>query len=261
MNCTSKAVPLTDIAARFGTPTYVYFKSRIDDSILPSRWRFCRAATSDLLRPQGQFQSGFAEPLGATRRWLRHRFRGELKRVIAAGGDPRKTVFSGVGKSVAEMRFALDADVLCFNVESASELKRLERVAREAGKVAPISFRVNPDVDAKTHPYISTGLKASKFGVAFSEALQLYQAAKAMPCIRITGIDCHIGSQIIQMAPLREALHRMLSLVDRWQGKASALTISMPAADSASATATRRRRHWRNTRRRSSLCSPAARRC
>jgi diaminopimelate decarboxylase len=210
-----EAVPMTDIAARFGTPTYVYSKAalmtayrRLDTAFAERRHLICYALKANsslaLLNLLARLGAGFDIVSG-----------GELKRVIAAGGDPRKTVFSGVGKSVAELRFALDADVLCFNVESESELKRLDRIAGEAGKVAPVSFRVNPDVDAKTHPYISTGLKASKFGVAFDKALQLYRAANALPNIRIIGIDCHIGSQIVEMAPLREALQRMLSLVDR----------------------------------------------
>jgi diaminopimelate decarboxylase len=140
---------------------------------------------------------------------------GELARVIAAGGDPSKVVFSGVGKTEAEMRSALEAGIFCFNVESASELDRLNSVAGSMNKVAPVSLRVNPNVDAKTHPYISTGLKNNKFGVAYEEALALYQAAAKMPNIAIHGVDCHIGSQLTELSPFLDALDRVLALVDQ----------------------------------------------
>jgi diaminopimelate decarboxylase len=139
---------------------------------------------------------------------------GELKRVLAAGGDPRKVIFSGVGKTAAEIEFALAQGILCFNIESAPELERVAQVAAKAGRVAPISLRVNPDVDAGTHPYISTGLKENKFGVAFDEALALYRRAAALPSLRIEGIDCHIGSQLTDISPLLEALDKMLGLID-----------------------------------------------
>jgi diaminopimelate decarboxylase len=134
--------------------------------------------------------------------------------VIAAGGDPRKTIFSGVGKTTQEIGFALAQGIRCFNVESASELEHIDNAARQAGKVAPISLRVNPDVDARTHPYISTGLKENKFGVDFDAALDLYRRATKLGGVRVAGIDCHIGSQLSDPAPLYEALDRMLSLVD-----------------------------------------------
>lgn len=140
---------------------------------------------------------------------------GELQRVIAAGGDPRKTVFSGVGKSAAEIRFALEQDILCFNVESAAELDRIEKLARELNKPAPISFRVNPDVDAQTHPYISTGLKENKFGIAYQEAEGLYSKAADSLHLKLVGIDFHIGSQILDSAPIVEACGKILQLVDR----------------------------------------------
>jgi diaminopimelate decarboxylase len=139
---------------------------------------------------------------------------GELARVIAAGGDASKVVFSGVGKTADEMRQALSHGIKCFNVESASELSRLNKIAGEMGKVAPISLRVNPDVDAKTHPYISTGLKGNKFGVAHEDALRIYQLAATMPNLKITGIDCHIGSQLTETRPFADALDRVLALVD-----------------------------------------------
>jgi diaminopimelate decarboxylase len=140
---------------------------------------------------------------------------GELERVIAAGGDPSKVVFSGVGKTEVEMRRALALGIFCFNVESSSELERLNQVAGSMGKIAPISLRVNPNVDAKTHPYISTGLKNNKFGVAYEEALSIYQAAAKMPNIDIHGVDCHIGSQLTELSPFLDALDRVLALVDQ----------------------------------------------
>lgn len=148
---------------------------------------------------------------------------GELARVLAAGGDPAKVVFSGVGKTAAEMRQALKAGIRCFNVESAPELDRLNAVAGELGQRAPISLRVNPDVDPKTHPYISTGLKENKFGVAFDEAEALYARAATLPHIAVTGIDCHIGSQILDPSPFVEALDKILGLVDRLAARGIAL--------------------------------------
>jgi len=209
-----EAVPLEAIAARFGTPTYVYSKAalvsayrRLDEAFAAREHLICYALKANsglaLLNLFARLGAGFDIVSG-----------GELKRVLRAGGDCAKVVFSGVGKTAAEMRFSLEAGVLCFNIESESELRRLDRIAGEAGKRAPISLRVNPDVEAKTHPYISTGLKSSKFGIAFDTALQLYRTASAMPNLRVTGIDCHIGSQITETAPLREALQKMLTLVD-----------------------------------------------
>jgi len=153
---------------------------------------------------------------------------GELARALAVGADPNKIVFSGVGKTRTEMRQALQAGVMCFNVESEAELDVLSEVALEAGGTARISLRVNPDVDAMTHPYISTGLKGNKFGVAHDDALAVYRHAAQLPGIELLGIDCHIGSQITAMGPYLDALDRVLDLVD--------------AVESASPTPTRRRR-------------------
>jgi diaminopimelate decarboxylase len=211
----AEAVDLHRIADAFGTPCYVYSRAAIEaayqayDLALARRNHLiCYAvkansslAVLNLLARQG---SGFDIVSG-----------GELERVIQAGGDPRKTVFSGVGKTAAEMGAALDAGILCFNVESESELKRLDRIAGEVGKPAPVSLRINPDVDAGTHPYIATGLKESKFGVALEDALSLYRRAAAMPHLRVVGIDCHIGAQITEVAPVAAALQKMLDLVDR----------------------------------------------
>ena len=140
---------------------------------------------------------------------------GEIARVLAAGGDASKIIFSGVGKTEAEMEYALGAGIKCFNVESLPELERLNDVAGRLGKIAPISFRINPDVDAKTHPYISTGLKANKFGIAMRDAEQAYQRAASLPHIQIIGVDCHIGSQLTDLSPLIAACERLIALIDR----------------------------------------------
>ena len=140
---------------------------------------------------------------------------GELLRVIAAGGDPQKCLFSGVGKTSDEIRLALSRNILCFNVESIAELYRINTIAGEMGKKAPISLRVNPNVDAKTHPYIATGLKDNKFGIAFEDAFATYQAAAQLPYLSIVGIDCHIGSQLLDDAPLLAALDKLIELIDQ----------------------------------------------
>ena len=207
-------VPLTAIADSFGTPCYVYsralltaayrtYDSAFDD--IPHLVCYAMKAnpTLAILDLFARLGSGFDIVSG-----------GELARVLAAGGDPGKVVFSGVGKSDAEMEAALAARILCFNVESASELDHLAAVATRMGMRAPISFRVNPDVDPLTHPYIATGLRDSKFGVALADAHTLYRRAAQMPSISIRGIDMHIGSQITELAPYREAASRMLALVD-----------------------------------------------
>jgi len=210
----AEQVPLQNIAARFGTPCYVYSRAALTDGFnqfakaLQGREHLiCYAVKANsnlaILNEFARMGSGFDIVSG-----------GELQRVLAAGGDARKVVFSGVGKSVAEMRVALDANILCFNVESAAELDRLNEVAGGMGKVAPVSLRVNPDVDAKTHPYISTGLKQNKFGVAYGEAVSLYRKARGLANLRITGIDCHIGSQLTETIPFIAAAEKILALVD-----------------------------------------------
>lgn len=216
-------VPLSTIAAEFGTPTYVYSKEaltsafkRFDAGFSGTDHLVCFAVKSNpslaILNLFAQLGAGFDIVSG-----------GELARVIAAGGDPSKVVFSGVGKTEAEMRAALEAGIFCFNVESAAELERLNTVAGSMGKIAPVSLRVNPNVDAKTHPYISTGLKNNKFGVAYEDALSLYQGAAKMPNIEIHGVDCHIGSQLTELSPFLDALDRVLVLVD--QLEAAGITI------------------------------------
>jgi len=210
-----ESLSLTDLAERFGTPCYIYSKAAItaafgefEQAFATLRPLVCYAVKANgnlgILRLLANLGAGFDIVSG-----------GELSRVLAAGGDPGKVVFSGVGKSAAEMAQALRAGVLCFNVESAAELERLSQVASELGLRAPISLRVNPDVDPGTHPYIATGLKESKFGVAYAEALALYQKAARLPGIQVTGIDCHIGSQITELPPFIAALEKILALVEQ----------------------------------------------
>jgi diaminopimelate decarboxylase len=210
----AEGVALDTIAENYGTPAYVYSKSQLtgnfdayanacagrDALVCYAMKANSNLAILDLLARRG---AGFDIVSG-----------GELLRVIAAGGDPKKVIFSGVGKSVEEMRLALSHDILCFNVESIPELHRLNEVAGSMGKKARISLRVNPNVDAKTHPYIATGLKANKFGVAFDDALATYRTAAKLPHLDVSGIDCHIGSQLLDDAPLLEALDKLIELID-----------------------------------------------
>jgi diaminopimelate decarboxylase len=209
-----EGVALETLAERFGTPLYVYSRQALEDAYHAYDQAF--AATPHLICYAVKANSSLAilnlfARLGAGFDIVSG---GELARVLAAGGDPSKVVFSGVGKTVAEMQAALDAGILCFNVESASELHRLNRIAGEAGKIAPVSFRVNPDVDPMTHPYISTGLKENKFGVPIADAPELYRLAARLPHLEVTGIDCHIGSQLTDLSPLADAADRVLALVD-----------------------------------------------
>ncbi len=212
-------IALSQIAADFNTPCYVYSKAALTQAftsfkagLLGTNHLVCFAVKANpnlaILNLFAKLGAGFDIVSG-----------GELARVLAAGGDPQKIVFSGVGKTADEMRAALIAGIFCFNVESASELARLNAVAGEMGKIAPVSLRVNPNVDAKTHPYISTGLKNNKFGVAFDDAIKVYEAAAAMPNITVHGVDCHIGSQITELAPFIEALDLILGLVDKLETK------------------------------------------
>ena len=211
----AEAVSLETIANQFGTPTYVYSKNTLIQTfesfkkgLIKTDHLICFAVKANsniaILNLFASLGAGFDIVSG-----------GELERVIYAGGDPQKIVFSGVGKTASEIEAALKANILCFNVESRSELLRIEEVAKKINIKAPISIRVNPDVDAKTHPYISTGLKDNKFGVDFNQALTLYLEAKNMSQIEIKGIDCHIGSQITELKPFVDALDRVLSLVDQ----------------------------------------------
>jgi diaminopimelate decarboxylase len=207
-------VPLADLAARWGTPLFVYSKASMlaalaayQRGLAGRKAQICYAmkANSSLAVLQLFARAGCGFDIVSG---------GELERVLAAGGDPAKVIFSGVGKTRAEMAQALRAGIGCFNVESESELDVLHRVASELGRVAPVSLRVNPNVDAKTHPYISTGLKDNKFGIAHENALAAYRHAASLSGLRVVGIDCHIGSQITDSAPYLDTIDRILDLVE-----------------------------------------------
>lgn len=216
-------VPVADIAATVGTPCYIYSRATIE-----RHWRafdqafgqhphlVCYAvkANSNLavLNVLARLGSGFDIVSG-----------GELERVLAAGGNPGKIVFSGVGKRRDELERALEMKIRCFNVESEAELALLERVAAERGQRAPVSLRINPDVDADTHPYISTGLKQNKFGIEVERALAVYARAAASPHLEVVGVDCHIGSQLTRVAPFVDALERVLALVGRLEAQGIAI--------------------------------------
>ncbi len=208
-------VPLSAIAARYGTPAYVYSRATLtrhyrafDEALAGLDHRVCYAvkanSTLAVLQVLARLGAGFDIVSG-----------GELERVLRAGGTADKVVFSGVGKTAAEMKQALDAGIHCFNVESEAELLRLSGIAAVRGERARIALRVNPDVDARTHPYISTGMKENKFGVDIAEAERLYALARTLPGIEIHGVACHIGSQLLELSPFLDALDRVLALIDR----------------------------------------------
>ena len=208
-------VPLADIAKKYGTPCYVYSRATLERHFnvyqsalagLPSLICFAVKANSNLavLNVLARLGAGFDIVSG-----------GELQRVLAAGGDPKKIIFSGLGKTEAEIEQALNAKIHCFNVESHAELLKLNQVAIALGTKAPVSLRVNPDVDAGTHPYISTGLKENKFGISSNTALDVYREAATLEGIEVIGIDCHIGSQLTTIAPFLDAIDRLLAMVDQ----------------------------------------------
>ena len=209
-----ESISLRTLAQAYGTPLYVYSRAAMlqalasyQQALVGRSHLVCYAmkANSTLAVLQLFAQAGCGFDIVSV---------GELERVLAAGGEPGKTVFSGVGKQRSEMRRALEVGVKCFNVESLSELRALSSVAVEAGLRAPVSLRINPDVDAKTHPYISTGLKDNKFGIAHGQALAAYREAANLPGLEVVGIDCHIGSQITEIAPYLDALDRLLDLIE-----------------------------------------------
>jgi diaminopimelate decarboxylase len=208
-----EGVRLSDLAATYGTPLFVYSKAAMLSALAAyqrgfagrkARVHYAMKANSSLAVLQVFAQAGCGFDIVSA---------GELDRVIAAGGNPAWVIFSGVGKTRAEMRRALEVGILCFNVESEAELEVLNEVAQSLGQRARISIRVNPNVDAKTHPYISTGLKGNKFGVAHERALAVYQRAANLPGLEVVGIDCHIGSQITTTSPYLDAMDRVLDLV------------------------------------------------
>ena len=211
----AEGVALSAIAEQFGTPTYVYSRAHIEaqyrsyaDALQGVEHLVCFAVKANsnigVLNVLARLGAGFDIVSG-----------GELERVLAAGGRADRVVFSGVGKTREDMRRALEVGVHCFNVESTDELERLQVVGAEMGKVAPVSLRVNPDVDAGTHPYISTGLKENKFGIAIADAEEVYVRAAQLPNLEVVGVDCHIGSQLTTLEPFLDALDRLLVLVDR----------------------------------------------
>ena len=208
-------IPVQQLAEQFGTPLYVYSRATLErhwhafDSAFGNRPHLiCFAVKScsniGVLNIMAKLGSGFDIVS-----------QGELERVLAAGGDASKVVFSGVAKSREEIIRALEVGIRCFNVESVSELKHINQIAGEMGKIAPISLRVNPDVDAHTHPYISTGLKENKFGVSVNEAREVYKLASTLPNIKITGMDCHIGSQLTELQPFLDATDRLIVLMEQ----------------------------------------------
>nr|VVV05366.1 Diaminopimelate decarboxylase [Aliivibrio wodanis] len=210
----AEELPVAQLAEQYGTPLYVYSRATLerhwnafDSSVGEQPHLVCYAVKANsnigVLNALARLGSGFDIVS-----------QGELERVVAAGGDPTKVVFSGVGKTADEMRRALELKIKCFNVESEPELERLNAVAAEMGVVAPISLRINPDVDAKTHPYISTGLRDNKFGIAFDRAPEVYKFAQTLSNLDIQGIDCHIGSQLTDITPFIDATDRLLALID-----------------------------------------------
>ena len=206
---------VADLARTHGTPLYIYSRATLerhwhafDRAVANHPHLICYAVKANsniaVLNVLARLGSGFDIVSG-----------GELSRVIEAGGDPNKVVFSGVGKTVVEMEMALNLGIYCFNVESAAELEQLNLVSLRLGKVAPVSLRINPDVDAGTHPYISTGLKDNKFGIAMEDALSIFARANVLPGLQVKGVDCHIGSQLTDMTPFLDTMDRMLALIDR----------------------------------------------
>ncbi|HGO5857338.1 TPA: diaminopimelate decarboxylase [Mannheimia haemolytica] len=211
----AEEVAIADIIEKYGTPAYVYSRATLERHWHAFNNAFgshphlvCFAVKSNsniaLLNVMARLGSGFDIVS-----------QGELERVLAAGGEASKVVFSGVAKSHSEIKRALEVGIRCFNIESISELHRINQVAGELGKIAPISLRVNPDVDAHTHPYISTGLKENKFGVSVTQAREVYRLAKTLPNVKITGMDCHIGSQLTELQPFLDATDRLIVLMEQ----------------------------------------------
>lgn len=211
-------VPLKTIVEQYGSPCYAYSKAAISENFL--NYQRALAARDHLICYAVKSNSNIAvlQTLAKLGAGFDIVSAGELERVLMAGGDPAKVVYSGVAKTADEMRRALEVGIHCFNVESESELKLLNKTAAEVNKIAPVSLRVNPDVDAKTHPYISTGLKENKFGIDISRAFEVYQQAAEMENIAVVGVDCHIGSQLTDITPFIDAMKHLLVLVDRLEG-------------------------------------------
>lgn len=208
-------VSVADIAKRFGTPCYIYSRATLerhwhvfDDALRDHPHLICYSVKSNsniaILNLFAKLGSGFDVVSG-----------GELARALAAKADPQKIVFSGIGKTAEEIEYALQTNILCFNIESFSELEHIDRVAKKLNKIASVSIRVNPDINPKTHPYISTGMKENKFGIDYAQALQAYERAASLTNLKITGVDCHIGSQITELQPFLDATERIIALIDK----------------------------------------------
>jgi diaminopimelate decarboxylase len=208
-------VALEELAQRFGTPLYVYSQRAILQALGQYQRALAGRASLICYAVKANSNLGVLSLLARAGSGFDIVSGGELARVIAAGGAPSRIVFSGVGKTETEIDAALRAEILCFNVESAFELQSLSAIAAALGRRAPVSMRVNPEIDPGTHPYIATGLKSSKFGVAYGQAIELYRRAQADPHLRVVGIDCHIGSQIAQAGPFEQAADRLLDLVEQ----------------------------------------------
>lgn len=210
---------VAELAKQYGTPLYIYSRATLerhwhafDSAVAEHPHLICYAVKANanlaVLNLLARMGSGFDIVSG-----------GELARVVAAGGDPAKVVFSGVGKTAAEMKMALELGIYCFNVESLAELEQLNDVAAGLSTMAPVSLRINPDVDAGTHPYISTGLKENKFGIAMNDAEAAFTRAMELPYLQVKGVDCHIGSQLTELRPFLDAMDRVLALIDRLSDK------------------------------------------
>ncbi len=220
----AEAIPVADIAQKYGTPCFIYSRATLERHYgvyqealegCPHLICFAVKANSNLavINVLARLGAGFDIVSG-----------GELERVIAAGGDASKVIFSGLGKTEAEIERALQLGIYCFNIESGAELDRIDRIAQRLGKKAPISVRVNPDVNTDTHPYISTGQKENKFGISYEQAIDIYRRAAILEGIKILGIDCHIGSQLTSVEPFLDATDRLLTLTDRLANEGILLT-------------------------------------
>ncbi|BFM49402.1 diaminopimelate decarboxylase [Marinomonas sp. THO17] len=210
----AEKVSLSDVAKEFGTPCYVYSRAMFERHYLDYAEAFASHPTLVCYAVKACSNIAILNVLARLGAGFDIVSIGELERVLKAGGDPAKVMFSGLGKQEVEMRRALEVGIHCFNVESEAELYRLDKVAGEMGKKAPISLRVNPDVDAKTHPYISTGLKENKFGIDIKDAVRIYQIANELPNLEVMGVDCHIGSQLTELQPFLDTFDRLVGLLD-----------------------------------------------
>ncbi|MFL2840256.1 MAG: diaminopimelate decarboxylase [Pseudohongiellaceae bacterium] len=211
----AEAVPLSQIGEQFETPCYVYSRQALEQAYLAYKNAFCDPGTLICYAVKANSNIAVLNVLARLGAGFDIVSGGELERVMKAGGSTEKIIFSGVGKTQSELRHALEVGIRCFNVESETELERLNTIALDAGLIAPVSLRVNPDVDAQTHPYISTGSKENKFGININRAFEVYQHAHLLTGLDVIGIDCHIGSQLTNLSPFSNALQKILHLVEK----------------------------------------------